>query len=276
MTDGPRPTGSGPASLFEQFGHTRGSFRALFSAHVVLFKAEISDILNQLKSMAALAGMALAVALVVGNMLYIGGFLFLGEWLFGSIGWGLAHGVLFGLGLMVALGLGIVGARRSGTLVSFLIASVIAIALALGLGSNVFSNAAANLAAQLPAPLNSNGIVAALGGALVVAILFALIFARIAGVRGAIGGFVLGAILGLLFGWVAAGAPWTWPPAVGFAITVGLLLWPVLNFAISWPSVNVEERFSSLYPRQSIEAVNETRDWMKEQWQTRRPKPGNR
>jgi hypothetical protein len=82
--------------------------------------------------------------------------------------------------------------------------------------------------------------------------------------------------VGLLFGWLVAGAPWSWPPAVGFAITIGLLAWPILNFALGWPSVNLEERFGSLYPRQSMEAVNETREWMKEQWQTRRPTPGSR
>ena len=42
---------------------------------------------------------------MTGTLLWVGGFLFLGEWLFGSIGWGLAHGLLFGIGLIVALGL---------------------------------------------------------------------------------------------------------------------------------------------------------------------------
>ena len=248
----------------------------LLHAHIGLLKAEIGDILALVKTMAGLAAVALGVALVVGNLLYIGGFLFLGEWLFGSIGWGLAHGVLFGVGLIVALGLGIVGAPKRTTIVSFFLAAVITILLALGLGSNVLSNAAANVAANLSSPFDSPGLVAAIGGAVVFAIIFALLLARLGGRAGLIGCVVIGLILGFLFGWVIAGAPWTWPPAVGFAITFGLMLWPLLNFVIAWPGINIGERFGRLYPRQSIEAANETRAWLEEQWQTRRPQLGKK
>jgi len=274
-TSGPPPP-PGQTSLLGQFQQTRASFMRLLHAHIDLLKAEIGEILGLLKTMAALAAVVLVVALMVGNLLYIGGFLFLGEWLFGSIGWGLAHGVLFGIGLIVALALGIIGARARSSVVSFLIAAVITILLALGLGSNVLSDAAANLATNLASPLNSPGLVAAVGGAIVFAILFALLFARLAGGGGAIGGLVIGAVLGLLFGWIIAGAPWTWPPAVGFAITFGLMLWPLLSFVIAWPSIKLEERFSRLYPRQSIEAANETRAWLEEQWQKRRPQRGKK
>ena len=58
-------------------------------------------------------------------LLWVGGFLFLGEWLFGSIGWGLAHGLLFGIGLIVALALAIVGSRARYCVLSFVVAAFI-------------------------------------------------------------------------------------------------------------------------------------------------------
>ena len=49
--------------------------------------------------------LALGIALVTAILLWVGGFLFMGEWLFGSIGWGLAHGLLTGISLIVVLAL---------------------------------------------------------------------------------------------------------------------------------------------------------------------------
>ena len=69
----------------------------LFQAHIELLKAEFNDILGELKVLATQAGIALGIALMTAILLWVGGFLFLGEWLFGSIGWGLAHGLLFGI-----------------------------------------------------------------------------------------------------------------------------------------------------------------------------------
>jgi hypothetical protein len=265
-----------PASLGEQFGRTRSSFSGLFRAHVDLFKAELGAIVGQIKTMAALGGIALALLLLVGNMLYIGGFLFLGEWLFGSIGWGLAHGVLFGIGLIVALLLALLGADVMTPLLSFIGAIVVMFAVGVLAATNVGYDLAAQVAGNLAQPFGSPGVVALIAGAILGAILFALLFARVGGRNGAVGGFVVGAVLGALIGWLIAGAPWTLPPALGFAITIGLIAWPILNFIFAWPGIDLEERFGGLYPRQSIEAVNETRSWLEEQWQTRQPKLGRK
>jgi len=265
-----------PAGLGEQVGRTRSAFGRLLRAHVTLLRAEIGEIVDQLKQMAMLAGVALALLLLMANMLYIGGFLFIGEWLFGSIGWGLAHGMLFALGMIVALLLGVVGAGLRSALVSFFIAALLAIGLALLLGSNVAHETARHFASVLVAPLDSAIAVSVLAGALIVGLLFALLFGRLAGSGGAIGGLLLGALLGLFFGFLVGGAPWTWPPAAGFAITVGLIAWPILNVVIAWPGLDVGEHFSRLYPRQTMEAVNETRDWLEEQWRNRSPKPGKK
>lgn len=248
----------------------------LFRSHVALLRAEIADIVGQLKIVATLGAVLLLVALMTGMTLWVGGFLFVGEWLFGSIGWGLAHGVLFGLGLIVMLALAIVGARARTSVLSLLISVVIAIVVAVICGSNVGYNAAQQVAPNLAQPLGTPGVVALLAGVVIGAVVFAVLFGFIGGARGALAGILFGAIVGAVVGWLIAGAPWTWPPAIGFAITIGLVVWPVLNFALARPSLDPAERFSRLYPRQSIEAANETRDWLEEQWHTRQPKLGNK
>jgi hypothetical protein len=262
------------AGLGEQFGRTRRAFSGLFSAHIALLRAELSEIFAQLKVMASLAGVALALALLVVTMLYVGGFLFLGEWLFGSIGWGLAHGVLFGLALIVVLGFGILGAGWRLVLISFAVAAVLTIGLALLLGSNVLYETANYFAQQLAAPLNSAAVVALLAGAIVVGLLLALLLWRVGGTGAALFGFIAGALLGLLLGGLLGGFAWEWPPAVGLAITLGLIVWPILHAALAWPRLDLEEHFGRLMPRQTMEAASETREWLEKQWQTRRPKLG--
>lgn len=247
---------------------------ALFHAHVALFRAEVDQIVGELKVLATLAGIALGIAFMTGVLVWVGGFLFLGEWLFGSIGWGLAHGLLFGLGLIVALVLAMVGGSRRRAVLSFVLVVVIVVVVALLCGLNVANNAAASVASNLVSPLNSPGVVALLGGIIVGALLFAVLLAFVGGLRGAIGGLFLGAFLGIFGGWLIGGAPWTWPPAVGFAITIGLIAWPILNVIFNWSSLDPAERFSRLYPRQSIDAANDTKAWLEEQWQTRLPKRG--
>ena len=260
--------------VFGQLNRVRRSAVSLARAHIALLRAEISDILNQLKSIAALAGVALVVALLTANLLYVGGFLFLGEWLFGSIGWGLAHGVLLGVAIIVTVVLSIVGAPRNRSFIGLLLAVATVIGIALFAGLNIGSDTAAYLAGQLAPPFDSPGLVALLGGAAIGGVALMLMLAFVGGLSGALAGLVLGAVLGGILGWLLAGAAWTWPPAVGFAIVIGLILWPVLAVLLAWRDIDLEQRFSRLYPRQSIEAANETKAWLEEQWQTRRPKVG--
>ncbi len=268
------PSSGEQIGLGEQIGRTRASFKRLVQAHIGLLRAEMGEILGQVKVIAGQAGCALFLALAIGNLLFVGGFLLLGEWLFGSIGWGLAHGVLSGLAIIVVLILGILGASARRAAIGFLLALLTMVGLALLTGSNVGYDSAAYFATQLGAPLNSAGVVALLGGALVGALLFMLLSWRLGGRTGALVGLVLGAIIGLPVGWLVAGAPWTWPPAIAFAITIGLLLWPFLAAVVAWPGLDPAARLTKLYPRQSIEAANETKAWLEEQWQTRRPKLG--
>jgi hypothetical protein len=262
--------------LGAQFGRTRAAFVGLFQAHLDLLKAEMGEIVGQIKLISAQAGCALVLLTMTGTLLYVGGFLFEGEWLFGSIGWGLAHGVLFGLALIVILALAIVGASRRAALGSLLLAVLVMIGLAWLCGSNAAYDAASNAAGQLAFPLDGTVAVALVGGAVIGAILFALMLGRLAGRGGFIGGLFAGALLGMPIGWLIAAAPWTWPPAVGFAITFGLILWPILDVVLALPGLDPAARFAKLYPRRSIDAANETRAWLEEQWQTRRSKLGGR
>lgn len=268
--------GGAPATVLEQFGRTRSSFSRLVSAHIGLLKAEIAEIVDQIKLIGTLAGVALAVLLFVGNMLYVGGFLFVGEWLFGSMGWGLAHGILFGLALVVVLMLGILGAGKGSAFVAFLLAVALIVGLALLTGSNVAYNSASSVATTLPSPINSAAAASLIAGAVIGALVFAVLLWRIAGGAGAIGGLVVGAILGLPIGWLIGGASWTWPPAVGFSVTIGLIAWPILAAALAIPGLDVGQRFGRLYPQQSIEAANETKAWLEEQWRSRQPKLGRK
>ncbi|MDL2334696.1 MAG: hypothetical protein QFC55_01520 [Chloroflexota bacterium] len=262
--------------LGAQFGRTRAAFVGLFQAHLDLLKTELGEIIGQIKLISAQAGCALVLLMMTGTLLYVGGFLFEGEWLFGSIGWGLGHGVLFGLAMIVMLALAIVGASRRAALGSLLLAVLATIGLAWLCGSNVAYNAANNAAGQLAFPLNGTVAVALVAGAVLGAILFALMLGRVAGRGGFIGGLLVGAIVGLPLGFLIAAAPWTWPPAVGFAITFGLIAWPILDAVMALPGLDPAERFAKLYPRRSIDAANETRAWLEEQWQTRRSKLGGR
>ena len=275
-TPNDQPTGPGQTSLLDQFQKTRESFMGLVSAHIELAKAEINDILGEVKLLATQSGIALGIALMTAALLWVGGFLFLGEWLFGSIGWGLAHGLLFGIGLIVALALAIVGSRARYSVLSFLVAAVLVVVVALLCGLNVTYDAAAAAGRTIGGPLGAPGVVALIGGLIVFALLFGVLLAFVGGVRGAIAGIVIGMIIGALAGWLIAGAPWTWPPAVGFAITLGLIAWPVLNVIFAYPSLDPAERFARLKPNQSIEAAQETREWLEEQWQTRLPMRGKK
>lgn len=260
--------------LFGQIGETRAAFMRLARAHLDLLRAEISAIVDQIKQMAAAAGIVLVFALLVANMLYIGGFLFVGEWLFGSMGWGLAQGVLLGLAVIVVALLVILGVRKRTYGISLLLAALLAIVLALLIGLNVTYDTANYWAGQFAAPFDNVGLVAAIAGGVIGGLILLVLLLFVGGVFGAVAGLLVGAIIGVPIGWLMGGAPWTWPPAVGFSLTVGLVLLPILCVAIGWRQIDLEKRFRGLYPRQSIEAAQETRAWLEEQWQTRRPTRG--
>ena len=74
----------------------------LIKSHTELAKAELAEIVDELKRLALVIGLALGLMLFVGMLIPIGLTLFFGEWLFGSMGWGILHGTEFSLALIVA------------------------------------------------------------------------------------------------------------------------------------------------------------------------------
>ena len=153
-----------PPGLREQIGATRDSIKRLVGAHVELARAEFEEIGDAIKRAAILAGIAVGALLVAGLLATVGTPLFLGEWLFGSIGWGLLHGLLLLVGVATMAGLAAVGTETSRLGRSFVVAVVIAIVVGVGLGLNL-TNRAWTVAGDtiLPqVPPDSRALVAAL------------------------------------------------------------------------------------------------------------------
>ena len=70
-------------------------------AHVSLAQAEFSQIAAEIKRFAIAAGIVFGMLVFAGMLVVIGGTLFVGEWLFGSIGWGILHGLEFAVAASV-------------------------------------------------------------------------------------------------------------------------------------------------------------------------------
>ena len=268
---GPRP------GLRAQIGQTRRAFGRLIGAHVGLLKAELGEIVDRVKIIAALAGAILAVALYVAILLAIGGTLFLGEWLFGSIGWGVLHGTLLGLAIIVALGVVLVGAPPGLVISRFAAGLVVGVVVSLLLALNVTRRAAEAAAAGFPNldPTWSPAILGAVVAAIVLGIVGAAVGARAGGGGAAAGGLVAGAVFGALAGAILGGAVWEPRVAAAVGVTVGLLTWTILT-AIGARGLDFGARFRELWPRQTYETALETRAWLEQEWANRRARLARR
>jgi hypothetical protein len=95
-------SGDDAPGLREQIGATRDATKRLVGAHVELAKAELGEVMDEVKKVAILVGIAIAAGIAASLLLAVGMPLFLGELLFGSIGWG----ILIGLLLLAAMAVG--------------------------------------------------------------------------------------------------------------------------------------------------------------------------
>ncbi|HEX5015560.1 MAG TPA: hypothetical protein VFV72_15550 [Candidatus Limnocylindrales bacterium] len=145
----PPPPPPPPPGLRGQFDATRGAAKELVDAHIELAKAEFEEISGEIKKVAALAGVAIAAAIFAALILGIGGTLFYGEWVFGSMGWGVLHGVLFLAAVAVSsivVAAGVEPTRLGiGVASGFLVAIAISIILGASLTNLLWSVAADNL-----------------------------------------------------------------------------------------------------------------------------------
>jgi hypothetical protein len=251
-------SGSGAPGLREQFGATRGAAVGLVKAHVELARAEFADILDEVKRVALLVGLAFGALVAVSLLLPIGLSLFVGETLFGSLGWGVLHGTLLLLGIAMACVLVALGAGGGRVGLDFLIAALSGLAVGLLLGLNltnrlwttVGNSFATNIAADVR-PL----IVGVLVSAIVLGLVGLIAGGRGGGFIGAFVGGLGGAIVGVLLGLLTAVAL---GPRVGAAIgvTVALIIWPIaMSVGIARRGIDTEALKNRFWPDETIETT---------------------
>jgi hypothetical protein len=229
----PDPDSKRPG-LREQLRRTRAAAMALATAHLDLLKAELAVIGAEIKGIAALVGGIIALLLFALSLFAIGGALFFGEWLFGSIGWGVLHGLLLSIGGIVAMALLILDVPRVVVTRSLLWALVLGALVSVALGLNLAREAAtraadfviANGVANLDrawAPV----VVAAVAVGVALGIVGVAVGARSGG-RTAVGGLVLSLVVGALIGAFLGGVTFEGRVGMALGVVVGAVAWPAL------------------------------------------------
>jgi hypothetical protein len=248
-----------------QLGATVAAVKRLFRAHVDLAKAEVGEIVDEVKRMVALIGAAIGVLVLAGMLLMIGGLLFLGEWLFGSIGWG----VLLGMGLLVDVALVAVLAAldvKGGRLAtSFLLAAVAGIAVGVVLALNLTNRGWTALGDAVASNYDpsTRAVLLAIGVSTAVLGVLGLVLRIRNGVGAAVGGLIVGAVVGVLIGGLTVVAL---PPTVGAAIgvLVTLIAWPVLaGLEVMRTGVDGEAIMKKFTPEETIGLTKETIEWVR-------------
>lgn len=252
-----------PPGLRKQFGRTRSALSGLVGAHFKLAQAEFSEIVDQLKWVAILAGIAFAALFLAGMTLTVGLILWAGEWAFGSIGWGALHGpeLLIGVAALALLAIVDLGWRRGAA--ALLVAIVFAFAVALIAGAN-WQHIGDTTYSGLSIPFRPV-IVALLWAVLVLAVLCGTLGADLGGARGMAFGIVLGAVAGVIFGVVGVMHPGL---RVGIAIgvAVGLLVLPLWAAILVFRhGVDMDKLKNRFMPNETIETTKETIEWVREQ-----------
>jgi hypothetical protein len=228
---------------------------------------------------AGLAAAALVLVLLLVILVWVGTWLFVGEWLFGSMGWGLLHGTLFTIALIVPIGLNLAGGSTGAWVRAFVISLVLAIALSVLFVSNVMRTTAVWLGQQLQSSLTIDpAALPTLGSAIVVAVVLALLF-FILGLRAGrprlllAGGLVLGFIFGAIFGSVTFDTK----GAIAVAVTLALLAWIALAALLAVRrGIDPTARYEKLIPRASMAQLAATRAYLEQQWQRQRKKQSSR
>ena len=260
-----RPDPGVPPGLRAQFGATFAAGKRLLNAHVELAKAELADIVDEVKRMVALIGAAVGILVVAAMLLLIGGVLFLGEWLFGSIGWGVLLGFLLlaDVALVMVLMALDVKAGRIGS--AFIIAAVVGIVVGVVLGLNLTNRGWTALGDQVAAQYDpqTRTVILALGISAAVLGLLGFIARIRSGFGSAIGGLIVGAVAGLLLGGLTVISI---PAQVGAAIgvLVTLIAWPVIaGRDVMRTGVDGEALKKKFTPDETIGLTKETIEWVR-------------
>jgi hypothetical protein len=254
-----------PPGLRAQAGTTFGAVKRLVRAHVDLGKAEIGEIVGEVKRMVALAGVAIGAIVIAALLLTVGGLLFLGEWLFGSIGWGVLLGTLLLVDVAVMallLALDVKGGRIGSSLLVALVAgSVVGVVLALNLTNRGWTALGDSVAAAYDP--STRTVLLALG---VSAAVFGVL-GFLAGIRNglgsAFGSLIVGAIVGALIGGLTViDIPGTVGAAIG--VLVALVTWPILaGRDLARTGVDGEAMMRRFTPEETIGLTKETIEWVR-------------
>jgi len=263
------PTGDPPAGdppgIRAQVGATFEAVKRLINAHVDLAKAELADIVDEVKRMVGLFAVAFAMVLLVGMLFLVGGLLFLGEWLFGSIGWGVLLGSLLLLDIaltavLVALD---VSTKRVGT--AFGVAVLIGVAIGLVMGFDLTHRGWTALGDSVAPQFdpNTRAVLLAMGITAAVGAVIGLVSGLRAG-SGAGGQLVGGAIAGVLLGLLTVISI---PAQVGAAlgVLIALIAWPALaGRDVMRSGIDGEALKKKFTPEATIELTKETIEWVRE------------
>ena len=264
-TAGTPPAPGDPLGVRAQIGATIGAGKRLVRAHVDLAKAELGEIVGEVKRMLALGGVAIAMLVMAAVLLGVGGTLFLGEWLFGSIGWGVLLGFLLlvdvaALALLLALD---VGGRRLGT--SFGIAVAVGVVVGLVMAFDLTHRGWTALGDSVAAAYDANtrAVLLAVGVSAIVLGMLGFVTGIRSGFGHAWGRLLVWAVIGVFLGLLTVVSI---PGGVGAALGVlaALITWPVLaGLDVARTGIDGEALAKKFTPEQTIELTKETIEWVR-------------
>ena len=239
---------------------------ALVVAHIDLAKAEASAIAGQVGRVAALGALALVLVIFAVFLLVIGISLAIGEWVFGSMGWGVIHGVLLFLSVAMAavlLAIAVSGVRIARSLATAIVIGIlIGVALALDLPNQLYARIGEALDLAVDPgirPLVVGVLLWSLIGLIAGIVLATRMSASAGGRFTAVAGLT---VLGVLVGAFTA---ITFGVQVGAAIgvTVGYIAWiALMGIDIARTGIDVESLKNRFTPVQTIETSKETLEWL--------------
>ncbi len=211
--------------------------------------------------------MAIGLVLFAITLLIIGGSLFLAETLFGSMGWGILHGLLLFIGLaiafvLIALGVGTDRIAKAG-LVAILVGIVAAIVFAGDLFNRLYT-----YLGELTALAVEPGVRPLVVGLIIWAALGLLVGIAVA-LRTSGAGARFGALLGLTLVGAFIGAF----TALTFGIQAGIALGIAAAYAtwialmvldVSRTGIDTEALQQRFIPTTTIETSKETLEWLRQ------------
>jgi len=269
------PRDRGPKRGFrEQLWATVDAAQRLVAAHIELARAELEEILEEIGRVAALVGVAVAMAIFAIILVTVGSSLFVGEWLFGSMGWGillfteLAAAIAL-VSVLIALDLPADHLGR-GLLVSTVVGVIVALVAGFYVFNRLWEAIGVAVAPGLD-PATRPLVVGTVVGAVLGAVVGVLGGTQTGGGRSAgqvIGSaitcFILGGLAGAALGAFSA-ITFAWNVAVALGIAVLLGTWIALcALEAKRAEIDPERWARKFYPSKSIDSAKETIEWVRE------------